>query len=340
MEQEQKILSYDPSPDELLLFEALFRSADTTNNGNMITCEEALDVLSLSRLSERELKMIVAMANNGRSRFLNKEQFYVTGRLIQLRQNQESIRNFTLTAPDHVHLNPPYFRGISELISADNNSSHLKIFNVEVNSNIGSPSIPSIKYTEMKIEIDKLKKELNTTISELNRVIQDNNKLRQDSFSSNHSLTTDSPKEVDNAKMSLQKEPKPHSMLPEHDIPRIFLSNDILGQAKDEGLVETVVNFGDEESFISMLTENTLNSRNVSDKNYARESRSYKISQRQDLLYENIDDFQRRNSQITLSHSTCKVSKMNDILDCTDDHITRAKSERMMLKRHLENANL
>lgn len=160
-----------------------------TQNGNIITCDEALEVLCLSGISEQKLIMILNMARNSmtdKTSTLNREQFYVAVRLVQFRQNRVSVQNLTLTVPDDICLKPPYFRGISELEIekkrlCEAHQSLLDGYSAEdiEQSSTRSSSDLTLKCEEMEREIDKLKKELQTTVEQLNAVTKDNYILRK-----------------------------------------------------------------------------------------------------------------------------------------------------------------
>jgi len=297
-------LSYIPSSNELPLFEALFRSANSTNNGNMITCKEALEVFSLACVSQKKLTMILYMAKNGKSLFLNKEQFYVAVRLVQLRQNHECIRNFTLTVPDDVHLNPPYFQGISELRSNLNNLSAPKIFKADINKRFNN----EVNSIALEKENHKLTNELRKTKSGTKIGTLKKNIIRQRSLPSIFSPPMTSHKEIDNAMMISQKQPN------------ILFSDPIVSQSYDSN--DIYMNAGDN---VSLLTETT--------------KRLPKDEHGLNLKSDKNDVRRRRDSEITLPHSNCDVSKLNDISDSTNyPLLKRAISERDIRKRHHERA--
>lgn len=184
-----KRLTFQPSAMELSFYENLFRNADATNNGKTITVDEARNILSLSSLSHNNLDIILSMVTTENESTLTKEQFYVAVRLIQFRQNRETVKNLNLTVPENIQLNPPIFKNINEKGLLINST------NVDMNLNDGSSQISnkskesdqssyissselSFKYQAMGKELEKLKKELHSTTKQLNEVAKDNYKLR------------------------------------------------------------------------------------------------------------------------------------------------------------------
>ena len=121
---------------------------------------------------------------------LTKEQFYVAVRLIQFRQNRETVKNLNLTVPENVHLNPPIFKNINEkgmlidstyidTISNDGASQSTHRSKESDQSSFISSSELSFKYQAMGKELEKLKKELHLTTKQLNEVAKDNYLLRK-----------------------------------------------------------------------------------------------------------------------------------------------------------------
>lgn len=53
------------------------------------------------------------MISKGKIFILNKQQFFVAVRLVQFTQNQQAVQNLTLTVPEEIDLDPPYFKGLS-----------------------------------------------------------------------------------------------------------------------------------------------------------------------------------------------------------------------------------
>ena len=154
------------------LFESIFRAADVTKNGNIIKCDEALEVLSLSGISKKKLGMILNMVRNKEDKAcsLHREQFYVAVRLVQLKQNHQSVRDPNLTVPDNIYLKAPYFRGISEAESEKTTLVQISKHRDIEQSSTESSTNSSPRYVEMEREINKLKKELQTTVKQLNAV--------------------------------------------------------------------------------------------------------------------------------------------------------------------------
>ena len=115
---------------------------------------------------------------------LHREQFYVAVRLVQFRQNRESVRDLNLTVPDNVYLKAPYFRGISEAESEKTTLVQIsKHRDIEQSSTESSTNL-SLRCVEMEREINKLKKELQSTVKQLNAVTKNNFVLKNGQLSS------------------------------------------------------------------------------------------------------------------------------------------------------------
>jgi len=169
-------LSYKPKKEELPLYESLFIS-DKNKDRQHIERDEASDILSRSLLPKNVMNMILRMVTGNESGHLNINQFYTAIRLIQLRQNCKIVRDHTLTTPDDVSLNPPYFENINKLdletkqlpqmkdlmkINADN------LANKNCNDERLRCRSGCYKCKAMEKEIERLREELCRTISALN----------------------------------------------------------------------------------------------------------------------------------------------------------------------------
>ena len=77
-----------------------------------ISADEVFEFLSLSRVPNDRLRIILTMANNDRSPRIDKEKFNVAVRLIQLYQNNQMVRNLNLTIDGNITIKPPFFYGI------------------------------------------------------------------------------------------------------------------------------------------------------------------------------------------------------------------------------------
>ena len=119
-------ISYTPSPTELRLYESLWHAADSTKNGSIVTLDETLEVLSLSGLPQPKLKIILNMISHGKIFVLNKQQFFVAVRLVQFHQNRQAVQNMTLTVPDGVDLNPPYFKSFENINTDSEQDKEIK----------------------------------------------------------------------------------------------------------------------------------------------------------------------------------------------------------------------
>lgn len=184
---EETKLSYMPSSAELPFYESLFRFADTTKNGIAISSKEAMQVLSLSCLSRQKLNMILKIATSGNSSILNRDQFYVAVRLIQFRQNEQSVKNLTLTVPDGVNLKPPHFEGFNSLEITGFHKSQSKgpldgnkcgFSDVAQDSTI-MPLTLRKRCFALEKEVKDLKQKLQTATEELQAVKADNDMLRK-----------------------------------------------------------------------------------------------------------------------------------------------------------------
>lgn len=120
------------------------------------------------------------MVKSDETPVLKKDEFFVAVRLIQFRQNQESVRNLTLTVPSHVDLKPPYFKGISDfkLEKSDSQDQFGDDWNRSRPAQISNTFFQE-KCLEMHKEMIQLKQKLQATVDELNEVKKDNCMLRR-----------------------------------------------------------------------------------------------------------------------------------------------------------------
>jgi hypothetical protein len=81
-------LRYQPPPNEVPYYDGLFALADRQQTGS-IGGQDAVSFLSLSKIPMAVLKQLWAMADHNKTNTLNKQEFAVAVRLIQLYQNQE-----------------------------------------------------------------------------------------------------------------------------------------------------------------------------------------------------------------------------------------------------------
>lgn len=177
-QQEKKNkLSYDPTPEELPLFEKLFQSCDVHNTKTSIMSDEAHALLSLSCLPLDVIKMIMSMTTNNGSHFLDRKQFFTAIRLVQLRQNRVSVRNLTLTVPSGTRLNPPYFKGLKAIESVTQLRSHADDrTNGDTNYDYNNSMSPCEKCFKLQKEIESLRQKLR--VSELNEQKLKNENIR------------------------------------------------------------------------------------------------------------------------------------------------------------------
>lgn len=171
-------LSYDPTPEELPLFEKLFERCDVHNTRSSIMSEEAHALLSLSCLPLDVIKMIMSMTTNNGSQLLDRKQFFIAIRLVQLRQNRVSVRNLTLTVLDDVRLNPPYFKGLKAMDSVTQFRSHVDDrTNADTNCDHNSTD-PCEKCFKLKKEIESLRQKLKVSEQNLHKLKKENTRLR------------------------------------------------------------------------------------------------------------------------------------------------------------------
>lgn len=170
-------LSYSPLQQELPLFEKLFKSCDIHNTNTKVIREEVHSLLALSCLPDDVVKMIMSMTNNG-SKHLDRKQFYIAIRLVQLRQNRVSVKNLTLTVPENVQLNPPFFRGFKSSSSVAHSQSQVDDnTNGDTNTGRNSPSHCD-KCAKYKKEIEKLRKDLRASQENVQKLKEENARLK------------------------------------------------------------------------------------------------------------------------------------------------------------------
>jgi len=105
-------LTFQPAPQDKTFYEALFVAADVSRQGK-IGGAEAVAFLSKSKLPTEVLRQVWAVAESSKTNFLNKHDFFVAVRLIQLFQNKVKSEGSSLQAPNGVVLNPPFFEGFA-----------------------------------------------------------------------------------------------------------------------------------------------------------------------------------------------------------------------------------
>ena len=101
-------LSVLPQP----YYEGLFAIADQGRTGH-IGGKDAVAFLSRSKLPVDLLRDIWTMSDSPKSNSLDRANFYVAIRLIQLYQNGQSAQDVNLLAAAGVVMRPPYFEGVS-----------------------------------------------------------------------------------------------------------------------------------------------------------------------------------------------------------------------------------
>jgi len=159
------------------LFEKLFKSCDIHNTNTKVIREEVHSLLALSCLPDDVVKMIMSMTNNG-SKHLDRKQFYIAIRLVQLRQNRVSVKNLTLTVPENVQLNPPFFRGFKSSSSVAHSQSQVDDnTNGDTNTGRNSPSHCD-KCAKYKKEIEKLRKDLRASQENVQKLKEENARLK------------------------------------------------------------------------------------------------------------------------------------------------------------------
>jgi len=112
MAQQPVQYTYNPPPQELPFYDALFQQADKSKSG-YLSGQTAVEFLSSSKLPMDLLKTIWSMADQPPSNILDKPKFYVAVRLIQLFQNGKRPNDAQLHLGEGVVVRPPYFDGIN-----------------------------------------------------------------------------------------------------------------------------------------------------------------------------------------------------------------------------------
>ena len=107
--------SYNPPPNEIPYYNALFSAADKTSAG-YLAGPSAVEFLSLSKLPVELLKQIWVMADQRGLNKLDPARFYVAVRLIQLFQNGKKPVDLALNLGDEdeegAGIRPPFFEGV------------------------------------------------------------------------------------------------------------------------------------------------------------------------------------------------------------------------------------
>ena len=105
--------TYQPQPNELPYYNALFTTADKSSLGHL-SGAVAVEFLSLSKLPVDLLKQIWTMADQPPSNTLDMGKFYVAVRLIQLFQNGKKPIDLALNIADgEPPMRPPFFEGVN-----------------------------------------------------------------------------------------------------------------------------------------------------------------------------------------------------------------------------------
>ena len=105
--------TYQPQPNELPYYNALFSTADKSSSGHL-SGAVAVEFLSLSKLPVDLLKQIWTMADQPPSNTLDMSKFYIAVRLIQLFQNGKKPIDLALNIADgEPPMRPPFFEGVN-----------------------------------------------------------------------------------------------------------------------------------------------------------------------------------------------------------------------------------
>ena len=105
--------TYQPQPNELPYYNALFSTADKSSSGHL-SGAVAVEFLSLSKLPVDLLKQIWTMADQPPSNTLDMSKFYIAVRLIQLFQNGKKPIDLALNiAEGEPPMRPPFFEGVN-----------------------------------------------------------------------------------------------------------------------------------------------------------------------------------------------------------------------------------
>jgi len=105
--------TYQPQPNELPYYNALFTTADKSSSGHL-SGAVAVEFLSLSKLPVDLLKQIWTMADQPPSNTLDTNKFYIAVRLIQLFQNGKKPIDLALNIADgEPPMRPPFFEGVN-----------------------------------------------------------------------------------------------------------------------------------------------------------------------------------------------------------------------------------
>jgi len=105
--------TYQPQPNELPYYNALFTTADKSSSGHL-SGAVAVEFLSLSKLPVDLLKQIWTMADQPPSNTLDINKFYIAVRLIQLFQNGKKPIDLALNIGEgEPPMRPPFFDGVN-----------------------------------------------------------------------------------------------------------------------------------------------------------------------------------------------------------------------------------
>lgn len=112
-------MSYVPTPNELPFYEYLFTMVADKGGSGVVIGSDAVPLFTTSKLPVPVLKQLWVMADARKTNSLNKAEFFVLVRLIQLFQNQErplpnnGDLRLVVSGKTPDQLNPPYFEGFT-----------------------------------------------------------------------------------------------------------------------------------------------------------------------------------------------------------------------------------
>lgn len=112
-------MTYVPTPKEIPMYEHLFAMVADKGGSGVVIGSDAVPLFTTSKLPIPVLKQLWVMADARKTNSLNKAEFFVLVRLIQLYQNHERpIPNtgdlrFVVSGKTPDQLNPPFFEGIT-----------------------------------------------------------------------------------------------------------------------------------------------------------------------------------------------------------------------------------
>ena len=112
-------MTYVPAPNELPFYEYLFAMVADKGGSGVVFGSDAVPLFTTSKLPVPVLKQLWVMADARKTNSLNKAEFFVLVRLIQLFQNQERPMpnngdlRLVVSGKTPDQLNPPYFEGVT-----------------------------------------------------------------------------------------------------------------------------------------------------------------------------------------------------------------------------------